>query len=854
MMKQWFKSKVSEIGEKAVDSVVNIILSRNESSISQFQQTPLMNAITKSVNSKVQVKQPNVLQCERGESLSICKVQVLVSEAIFLLLPDATITHKYYANSPHDATPLSVQSNLRFSKPVVDDRRGRLHFATVGSVKANLCTYRISIDHNGKSFVSNSIGMEEDSMNRVIWDYSIEDDLHDIWSDIVITLTSELDTNKYMTERIADVSPKSQFKSFQPRKMSNSQFPSLYLSRNIGDESAKEASDSPVDHDINPDFIDDPPEVDKYNLKCSKKIGRAIISIPLILSSFPTENRSNIVSDVKYFKRYVTSQIGESAEKVEVLPAENGGYVTRCTFWLQLLPLNEHKWDEFKFVRPYSGCPTYGMRNPSNSIGYILVTVNLHWNSNPVQLSLLNNIVAPNHKWVVPHDLEVFHISAIADRFRLFFTRKPKWVDKLLMPDSEPDSHSYLDIFFIVAFWLLLFNLVVIAPLTKLPLGAYLLTLVTSLYYKFSPEVSYPKYKGSCLVGGHVLSLEESIVFNTGTDAKRDVRPLSDIRGEKGDAENKQAKHPAQEAVGNESSPENMPSFGANDEQGQNETDVTGGELEQLDASVTLSKMETNNLKQGNRVEDSIVKDPFGSTHLNLTRGYARQPIFSDDMDDVNMSEVVKRACNAARIVQIILGYTIMFAEKLRFSLTWNYPASSFLTFFILSVGLLPITVLFYVISLVPLWMWRALTFMTIMLLCLHQHIFVVFEGIYSIAEPLVDLGKNSKVAKLGYSQHTLDFGIKATTDIVSRYCINWFNRMPGQLEVDHRDIAALQSSGSLCSLLPSNYTIHWDFYKKNLKHSFDILESNQPDPKAYAKAKSHIERAILEDYLLHSN
>ncbi|UKJ88708.2 hypothetical protein MACJ_001952 [Theileria orientalis] len=551
-MKKWFKSKFNEIGEKAVDSMVNLILSKNTAPINLTNQNPIINAITKSVNSKFTVKQPNtkLLDDNLERYPPICDLNLFISEGLFLLVSDGSMAHtKYFSNINKNASnPTSNVSNpasnvtgsdidqsskvginsIRHTM-IVDEKKNKIEFDTVGSVKPNFCKYKIEIEMNNRIYRSDKKNMYED-FNRVIFDYSFTGKVYNINTDVIISLWCQLDLNKYTEPQIDEPILK---KTLQPRKISTVQCPSIYAPRisahtyrpgndgsvsedcsiagestitqssyanNIDDyttSNGKNISVNGEDNELNNKVKDKGNENDNYNYidnfdlddllsveeeepvnenkkesKFSRKIGRAVLSVPLLLSSFKPEGSLDIHEDLKflynYSKRVLSVNMknygkdtspkrrtfdresfcvgsdGHCRKSQSDTDSSKNRYTIRSCFWLQLLPFNEN--DDYKFVRPYCGYPCYGMRNPVDSIGFLLVTVELGFGVNPSLLPIINNLVPQSHCWTVAKNFEIFHVSQVADRFIVYFTNMPIWVTRLLFGGTHYIyNHNYID-------------------------------------------------------------------------------------------------------------------------------------------------------------------------------------------------------------------------------------------------------------------------------------------------------------------------------------------------------------------------------------------------------------------------
>ncbi|UKK01098.2 hypothetical protein MACK_001911 [Theileria orientalis] len=553
-MKKWFKSKFNEIGEKAVDSMVNLILSKNTAQINLSNQNPIINAITKSVNSKFTVKQSNtkLLDDNLERYPPICDLNLFISEGLFLLVSDGSMAHtKYFSNINKSATnqtsnALNTASNFSNGSDIdqaskvginsirhtmiVDEKKNKIEFDTVGSVKPNFCKYKIEIEMNNRTYRSDKKNMYED-FNRVIFDYSFTGKVYNINTDVIISLWCQLDLNKYTEPQIDEPIMK---KTLQPRKISTVQCPSIYAPRisantyrpgNDGSlsEDCSIAGDSTITHSSCANTVDDYTTLNRKNLtlngedtelnnnvkdvngntndnynymdnfdlddllsvgeeepvqenkkesRFSRKIGRAVLSVPLLLSSFKPEGSLDIHEDLKFLFKYSKQVLsvnmnnyGKDFSRKRInfdrdcihLNSEGQGskgesdsgssknrYTIRSCFWLQLLPFNEN--DDYKFVRPYCGYPSYGMRNPVDSIGFLLVTVELGFGVNPSLLPIINNLVPQSHCWTVAKNFEIFHVSQVADRFIVYFTNMPIWVTRLLFGGTHYIyNHNYID-------------------------------------------------------------------------------------------------------------------------------------------------------------------------------------------------------------------------------------------------------------------------------------------------------------------------------------------------------------------------------------------------------------------------
>ncbi|EAN31353.1 putative integral membrane protein [Theileria parva strain Muguga] len=1145
-MKKWFKSKVNEIGEKAVDSMVNLIFSKNDTPMNYFNQNPLINAITKSVNSRFTVKQSNTkLVDDKLERYpAICDFDLLVTEGIFLLVSDGSMAHtKYFSNtnkatsskssSASSNTPFSNLDSFRESEHpdssvmgpirhtmIVDEKKNKIEFDSIGPVKPNFCKYRLEIGLNNRRFFSERRSMQDD-FNRVIFDYCFTGKVYNINTDVLISLWCELDINKYESVEQDDIVYK---KQIQPRKISSVQCPSIYAPRIssqsyespnnvpnglIPDESPesnlseyqnglysasensyitpretfsntkytfsntnhifdkdnsdynnnnhttrdnsptvnvkknkKEKSKSKKDKkdvtytsDSDKDSSDmylelmvgkeprDKLDKDKDKNSYSRRLGRAVLSIPLILSSFGPEGSLDIHEDLKFLIKYSkkvlsvnfdpSKQEDENVSETEFdhsdsschtdfnqdyhkLETENKGvvkegnngignkesrYKIRSCFWLQLFPFNEN--DDFKFIRPYCGYHSYGMRNPGDSIGFLLVSVQLTFEINPTLLPILNNLVPLGYEWIIPKNFEMVHFYSLTDRLYIYLYNVPIWITRLLLggtqivfnpnfvsdcirkkfkdkltdlctikdncndegnnnknsndnanslkdTDSKENLESKkgddpttfftykviqldgIDLLFIIPFWFLIYELIAVASLWKMPLILYLLIVLVMIYYKVVMDrftafgdrlsvlknlqrsgilgdfvgVGRTKYKSCTLFTSddsklyNVEDLLSSSIASTPVTTPNTpnlssnlakTSPIKDKIKEQSKEINQENEQKSEKDQKSGRGCENSAKHGKDGKEKYNYSTNSSRYYPMKDDKFNNSLFENHLYKRFNLINrsgvtatDSLVVTPFGKYKLNFLGLGEEYPIFFDDFADFDLKELVKDVLLSLKYIQRLLGYICITLEKIRFSLDTGFYQTTVLTLFMLSVTLLPLTLFLKLLSRFSLRTFRFILFLSFFYLCMKRHFKLMLSDLFYLSRKVRNFttGSSDGTSRDNNTNMNLlgslfDCPLRAGKGIlwfISEFYKNWLKGLPDHREIDHRKICALQALPSLCHLLPKEHEIDWRYYRRQFENHYKVFGNNSEnlgiDLKTYARCKSLVERTILEEYL----
>lgn len=1046
--------KVNELGEKAVDSVVNIVLSRNDKNIMDFKQTPLITAISRSVNAHITIKQPNLASTvdPDGPGPKLGLVQVDLLDSSFLLYPTST-------SNGHDAvTPTSVHSN----KTQMEYQKGRVIFKGLGSIPAGMCRYSVSMNCNGRVACSPLVEMANENFNRVYWNHQFYVELYDLWVDLGLVVNAEIDFNQFSqqqsrynsprranvakripgvrcaqvssseaaewdptdiqqvtsiygktkykqrlgralisipllldstelrstsqlkgsttspavstsptnnadhspiidgrqssgrgsllsavsmetgapldrrdqgvsprsdrdcsvkmypysnidcttttssrfgdhsgrnaqvfrrTRRMVNVdgqrvggsvhtgridtprsvnysgdtyamyrsigSPRSEHRS--PRRQASSRTssprtpaPSLRSrvvepsepqsgglqsyktcdeasdgdirslsaqgtpradktqsqQRILGDipsprgDCAPEVSTSVGDGDFSvsrrlqyvddtpsgsslsaplrieaPSLLDgnDPLEIPKLQLErqasCASGIGggRSIEApVPTDIRELDMDGRDlgDVLSHIPRASKLPTLDTIRSSYR----------YYTESVMTLQLLPFNEHKWDDDKYIRPIEGYPTFGMKMPTHIQGYIKVRVRVYLTSNPKWLALSSNLHHPKTYWQVPTELEMLHVGLILRRLELFFRAKPRWVDKILLP-RDIQEHPW----YIAAFWVIVFDLMVLAPLPRILFDIYLLVAVVSLFYKM--QIGAMSYANPA----HTTNEKPTMRNHTGSIASSELpsNACSSLNQTQISAaavtdHKYNGEHIGQSGHSGQTNGEsNQPQ---SDAASQDPTDV------QLKTKPTTKPM-TPETSQGSDSKEMSIWDlkgreeststlatPFGERELCIQRypGAHRTAVFTDDIGDTNFEEIVKITVVIMQLAQAILGYFIMGIEKLRISLACADSLSWFLTWVVLTMYFGPLLAITYLAWRIPLVLWRLALYWGTCCYCITFN--STEKTLFTVLFPYV--------RSLMWAQ------LKRSLWFVT----NWIQRVPDSREIDHRSVSILQT------------------------------------------------------------
>ncbi|GIX62191.1 uncharacterized protein BcabD6B2_16260 [Babesia caballi] len=907
-MKQWFLGKVSELGEKAVDSVVNIVLSRNDKTISEFKQTPLISAISRSVNSHISIKQSNLCSSTEVPSSqpSVALAQVDLIESSFVCYPAPA------ASAPPPA------SN-RSSRGMPEQQKSRIYFDGLGSIPTRMCTYSVSLSCDGRVATSPPAEMTPAGFNHVAWNHQFLVDLDDLWVDLNLVVQAEMDFNQFSQQQ--QYARYSSTRSAKTAKRSSACHPSLVSQipkATRGESAEAEAAEAQRLESI------------YGKTKYIQRIGRVIVSVPMLVDSLELRRTTCLVGDATYgavgaaaeaptlqypssalrsgaaspacrsFSPHEPSSRGprhthdsrrslpytasadsdvespssarRSSRNVARMPspagtanasgvpdsgveaekawrefagsnstttnnsAENSTCVSACEgersnaqgptaslcpeagdnapaevsptsaaaplteapdvrdhrnspettvsvaqsqadgnlggspddaplqrnvfsfgpgqdagagdetpalrkgsfgtsdyddcpaegastahdadtavtteatpalppdyplpesepapeeypyfvetdLTLQIMPFNEHKLDGGKFVRPVEGSPSYGMKAPTQSLGYIKIRVRLYMRQKPKYLALGSYLRPPRTYWHVPQQFEMAHLTMIGKRAASFVQSKPRWVDYILTP-KRPYQHPW----FAAIFWVLAFDLLVLAPLSRAVVDIYLMTGLVSLFYRL--RIGPMQYRG--LENPNEAAQSPSEIATTGSQP--DTPPGSDdprAPEEPRDVGAGGQEHSLAIANGSEMPP--TPSAHASP-QTVDAAPLPATE-DKKDPAATQVK--------GIQKSKSRIITPFGDREVSLQRyeGARQWVVFADDLGDPNLEDILKVTVAIAQRVQVGLGHFVATLEKLRFSLGHCDSMSWLLTWATLAVLFAPLYAGARLLGLVP--------------------------------------------------------------------------------------------------------------------------------------------------------
>ncbi|GFE52850.1 hypothetical protein protein, putative [Babesia ovis] len=1017
-MKEWFLGKVNELGEKAVDSVINIVLSRNEKTISDFKQTPLISAISRSVNSHISIRQANIGVTpglsKHGNSLAVAQVDLIES--------------KFICYPPQSTRPTSPITN-RGGRAVPEQQRGSVYFDGLGSIPTNMCRYSVSLSCDGRVGTSPAVDMKGAGFNCVHWNHQFIMDIDDIWSDLNLVVRAEMDFNqfsqqqqkhrRYNMQRVptpekqksvnttqisrgevshpeatdaqhleyvygktkyvqrigraiislpmlieslemhktssltepptfgeeamtdedtypqrsesitppGGVSPRrnqpyrklsqhtegmspmrdnvnitpryseeakrwnydpeyERFMSFEsgpvPRDMSTRRLPDLVdmhdgtrtpsvvrggdsTPRSINNalmdtiKSMNEANESDVtqefvdivsesptraltQHEVSEDMYPGTP-VETFttvdftadgdqtsNLKEYASDGHEALTtvtgdLPLDINVGGSPSGSNksekqhkkgqlllpnrpMDGDVsprelaslqttgKYYSYPASSASTPRGGKVSRLEEdiesdsmptrrkhsgkdESGDlnkdmdtskgvsnksqrspkeypYFIETVVTLQLLPFHEHKWDETKFIRPVEGYPSYGMKSPTQPLGYIDVRIRLYLKSGKQLLALRSCNRLPKHFWTVPNELEMFHINLIVKRITFFFRSKPRWLDHMLLP-KWPYKHP----FYLLLFWLIAFDFIVLAPLPRKVIDIYLFVALVSLFYR--NNIGPMRYQGLCDLYKETQNMT-SAAAETSTSAHGNTAKPRDHS----DA-SKRSK-----AMSEEATPDILSSRSERHRSPSTSTSPTNVKRKELESNLPVTEGLTSQaVPRESKGRKSRIITPNGYREVSAKRSNGTEPwaIFADDYNDTNLEDIVKMALVIMRKVQYILGSIILALDKLRFSLGYTDSLSWFMVWVMLMVSFVPVYTVSHLLWKIPNLVWRLGVYICIASCCFTYHM----AGEFFLLDICVWI---YNVMELPPCLHFLR---------------HWYTRAPDSRETDHRAIARLQ-------------------------------------------------------------
>ncbi|CDR96435.1 hypothetical protein, conserved [Babesia bigemina] len=427
-------------------------------------------------------------------------------------------------------------------------------------------------------------------------------------------------------------------------------------------------------------------------------------------------------------------------------------YFADTEMTLQLMPFNEHKFEDHKFVRPIEGYTSYGMKSPTQPLGYITVRIRIYLKRRPQLLALRNCLRPPRTYWQVPSEFEMFHISLICKRAAFFIDTKPRWVNHILLP-KEPRKHLW----YAIVFWALVFDLMVLAPLPRAVVDLYAMIGVVSCFYwrcmkpmRYDLEDQTFAARGAAdskTTAGRVHRKTGGSLYNLAYDSRQPSAQGEDAMG---------VSMRVREL-------HNPPSV------------ATAPTQAEAASQPLLQQPRRKSLWNLRGMEESVSRmaTPFGTRHLSLQRykGAHRWAIFADDLSDTNLEELVKLGLTWAQRVQVILGYLILTLDKLRASLSCTDSLSCMMTWVMIGLLFIPIYALAYLVWLVPPVMWRLAAYCAAAGYCWTFHTSNPFD-VWAIIRRV-------------YAWIRLRW--------IAKFLAHWYLRAPDSREVDHRAIAMLQ-------------------------------------------------------------
>ncbi|GBE59499.1 conserved Plasmodium membrane [Babesia ovata] len=428
-------------------------------------------------------------------------------------------------------------------------------------------------------------------------------------------------------------------------------------------------------------------------------------------------------------------------------------YFADAEMTLQLMPFNEHKFEDNKFVRPIEGYTSYGMKSPTQPLGYIRVKIRLYFKRRPQLLALRNCLRPPRMYWHVPQEFEMVHLSLIFKRLAFFIDTKPRWIDYILLP-MEPYNH----IWYAVIFWVIVFDLMVFAPLPRAVVDLYLMTgVISCFYWRCLKPMRYDlgdrtfAAKGasdSKTNAGRAHRKASSSLYHLAYD---DVKQ----RGAHGD-ETTSVSMRVREL-------HNPPSFTST----STHTESASQPL------VHHPKLHSIWNLRGMEESSSRLITPFGTRQLSLQRypGAHQWALFADDLSDTNLEELVKFGLMMLQRGQVIFGYIVLTLDKLRASLSCTDSLSCMMTWVAIGLLFIPIYGLAYLVWLVPPVMRRLGLYCAAAVYCWTFHSSTSFN-VWGIILRVFAWIRSRRVSK---------------------FLAHWYLRAPDSREVDHRAIATLQ-------------------------------------------------------------
>ncbi|ORM41070.1 uncharacterized protein BXIN_0385 [Babesia sp. Xinjiang] len=451
---------------------------------------------------------------------------------------------------------------------------------------------------------------------------------------------------------------------------------------------------------------------------------------------------------------------GKSLEREAVLQESEDAsteypYFVETVMTLQLLPFNEHKWDDSKYVRPIEGYPSYGMKTPSQCLGCIDVRVRVYLRNRAQWLALRSCARPPKMYWHVPREFEMFHTSLIIKRMGFFLNSKPRWVDHILLPRWPYEHPCY-----IFLFWLILFDFMVFAPLPRKVLDVYLMVGIVSIFYRYC--IGPMRYRGLC-------GFRQETATTSVTSASYSPnlsRAMSGTRVVYDDG-----------VIGDTSSELLAP-----------ETVTYKVERARMSGASSLQLTPIHSDSSGRLISDrrpykwdfrdgegsnARFMAPPGYRDLSAQRydGSHCWPIFADELSDTNLEDIVKLVVLIMQKAQVILGSVMLALDKLRFSLGCADSLSWLMVWVTLVILLIPLYVTADLLWRIPGIVWRLGIYIGVSSYCFTYHITdsIIF---WKILDRII---------------------VWLRFPGPLRYLSHWLLRAPDSREADHRAIATIQ-------------------------------------------------------------
>eukprot|EP00371_Babesia_bovis_P002680 XP_001611327.1 hypothetical protein [Babesia bovis T2Bo] len=459
---------------------------------------------------------------------------------------------------------------------------------------------------------------------------------------------------------------------------------------------------------------------------------------------------SNVMTNEASMDATQRKNSSDSASGLHINPVDGYPYFVETIATLQMLPFHEHKWDDSKFVKPSEGYPSYGMKAPTLPLGYIDIRVRIYLKNKPQLLALLSCRKPPRHFWRVPAEFEMFHTSMIVKRMAAFINEKPRWINHMLLP-TWPYKHP----FYILAFWIIVLDAMVFAPLPRIVLDFYALLALVAIYYRL--DVGPMKYYGLCDTHKEAQNVTRDV-----------VEDYSDIKGIslKNLTQRRTSINPEEET------PEILSSRSEN-----HATQVPHMNVKRADSDSRIGLNERKVSPQRGHItlkrSSSKIITPTGYREVGARRykGGNRWAIFADDLEGTNLEDIVKNIINIMLKVQLALGYVIMALDKLKYSLGCTDSLSWLMALITLACTSVPICATAYVIWKVPTLAWRLGFYIIVAIYCFT----------YYWTDEILIVEVIKQIFRL------IKFNWVAT------HLKYWYQRAPDSREAEHRATTMLQ-------------------------------------------------------------